>query len=248
MIRLRWRRWLAFGLLLGLLGGCAHDKKIVLAPTSNILHPCDKGYTLFAGYFGQYYVSGNGCNGGGQEQGYAFNGAPRGAIAFRWKAIYYDPVKGKKALDERKYRYFYAESCEPVEMPPRGNDHWLYEIHISLGPRRVSVKEAIVDQDVQVIAYHGDYGRTEYQVGRIDTLYYFVRSRPRTWSRDWPLIKQAPYHFQAIKGIELTKAQYWTIACEQVGTANCDKRLEDDAPGLTSAQLAYLRAVRGEGK
>lgn len=245
MIRRRLPWVLAVAVVFALTGGCAHDRDIVFVPTSNIFHPCDTGYTLFAGYFGQYYVSGNGCNGGGQERDYDYEGDPEGSIVFRWKAIYFDAVKGKKALEDRTYRYFYAETREPVKMPQREEGHWLYEVHISLGPRRVWAEEAIVGSNLNVVPYTGGYGRTEYQVGDIDTLYYFIRSRPRTWSKDWPLVTEAPYHFRAVRGIELTESQYMTIACEQVGSARCKRRLEEDAPGLTEAQLAYLRTARG---
>jgi hypothetical protein len=232
---------------LALLTGCAaHDKDIVFAPGSYI-HQCEKGYTIFGGSFGQYHVSGNGCNGGGQERDYDYEGDPEGPIVFRWKAIYYDPVKGKKAVDADTHRYFYAESHDAVKMPPRGDDHWLYEVHISFGPRRVWVREAVADENLKVVPYSDERGKTDYQVGEIDTLYHFARSRPRTWSAEWPRMEETPYRFKAIKGIELTEAQYMTIACEMVGTAKCNKRLEEDAPGLTPAQLAYLRAARGEG-
>ena len=251
-------KYTALSALLGavlLLAGCSpDDDDIVIDGTSAIFHNCDgSGDTWFAGKFGQYYLQGYGCGGAGIQDEHRYSGDPTGAIVLRWKAIYLDPSKSDRPYAEQviQRRYFYAESHEPIEMPPRRDNHWLYEVHVSFGPRLLWSKRAIPKQPVALERFDRGGGRMMYAAGEVDTLYYFIRSRPTWVPREGgmlPSVKEAAYEYQAIKGIELTEAQYMTIDCEKVGRDKCDERLEEDAPGLTGEQLAYLRAARAKAK
>ncbi len=65
-----------------------------------------------------------------------------------------------------------------------------------------------------------------YSVGELDTLYYFIRSRPKdVKSSQWPGVNTFPAHFTAVKGTEITGEQYRTIACETGGKKACGKYL-----------------------
>lgn len=229
---------LALWLLFPTLVSCSFDSEIIIDATSNAFR-CEDGATMFFGYLGQYYVQGNGCGGGGSKKDYAYEGTPEIPMVFRWKAFKFVP--GTEGVAESS-RYFYAESREAIELPPRSSGHHRYEVHLSIGPRLLLIKSAIPEPAPTIRLL--DLGRdgTVYQVGDVDTLYYLVRSRQR--DRRLPSVERTLYPFHAIKGIELSEAQYMTIACEMSLTGECDEYLKEDAPGLNEQQRSYLREAR----
>lgn len=237
-------KWL-WQLLLAPLVACATNHDIVFYTGSGVTQDYDLGSTDYYGYFGQYQVSGNSCCGVDGSKAYRrFQGDPEGEIVGRWKVIYLDPTKKDRPYKDqiKQTRYFYVHTRAPISVPSRHKKHSVYEVYIAFGPRNV-FPQGLHPQDKSMAKrFYNPSGVEEYVVGDIDTLYYFIRSRPKhIKTSQWPLVSTYPYEFTAVKGIEITHDQYMTIACESVGHNKCNNYLEPHVPGLTAGQKSYIR-------
>jgi len=180
---------------------------------------------------------------------------------------YYSCLDDNEAIKQtsKTITYYYARSTNnylPI-LPPRPENHGVYEIHVSFGPMGWieaskglnEEQQANIDQLESETCHRHGKDMTCYRLpGENSHLYYTVRSILKSgqgeeekisspWKRR-KFIDDEVHQWQEIKGIEITKAQYDYMQTRCNNSFSC--YLDDKAPDLTDEQKAYIKATAWE--
>jgi len=183
---------------------------------------------------------------------------------FKRKAFYSCLEKNTKIEEQAtNYSYYYARSTDNyvVVAPKRVEEHALYEINASFGPKievstqglrpeHISEKDQLYYADCRLLGLKNADKSCYRLPGEDSHLYYNIRSILKNPDKDefassyqsMPLITSVPAKWEEIKGIQITKAQYEWLEKRCIEYIfNC--YMDETAPELTEGHKAYIKAT-----
>ena len=177
---------------------------------------------------------------------------------------YYSCLDDNDAIEDKSktITYYYARSKNnylPI-LPPRPENHGVYEIHVSFGPMGwVEASKGLnkaqlakIDQLESEPCHRHGKDMTCYRLpGENSHLYYTVRSILKSgqgeqgkisspWKRQ-KFIDDEVHPWEEIKGIEISQAQYEYMKTRCNNSFSC--YLDDKAPDLTTEQQEYIKVT-----